>query len=239
MLGLRSVYLCYLRSLNKEDRDVRYLTMISIADSIDKTTIPAMPQVTFPGTITVVDTVDAAASAISYLKTRRVVGFDTETRPSFRRGVYNKIALLQLASADRAYLFRLNVIGLPDFVCDFLANSKVRKIGLSVKDDFNSLRGRSAIEPQNFVELQELAGSMGIREKGLQRMYALLFGQRISKGQQLSNWEADELSDGQCMYAAIDAWACIRIYRFLNRLRKSGDYRIVVRNGEESNTEER
>lgn len=208
--------------------------MVRIESSIDKTLIPEMPQVTFPGTITVVDTPEAAEEAIRYLSARKIVGFDTETKPSFKRGTFNRTALLQLSSHDRAFLFRLNVIGLTDGMRDFLANPKVKKIGVSVKDDFRSLGHHSQVSPASFVELQELVAEFGIEEKGLQRMYALLFGQRISKSQQLSNWEADELTDKQCQYAAIDAWACIIIYEYLCKLRRSGDYQIIKRNAEES-----
>lgn len=198
-----------------------------------------MSQVTFSGRLTVIDTLETAEKAIAALSRCHLVGIDTETRPSFKKGVVNKTALLQISSSDSAYLFRLNRIGLPASVCDFLANPKIVKVGLSLKDDFASLRRRACIAPANYVELQELAADFGIREKGLQRMYALLFGRRISKAQQLSNWEADVLTDAQCQYAAIDAWSCIRIYKYLMKLKKNGNYRIILRNAEESNTEER
>ncbi len=213
--------------------------MVIIENSIDKQLIPAMPQVTYPGTVYVVNTIPEALSAIDYLKGYKIVGFDTETKPSFKKGVSHKTALLQLSTHQRAYLFRLNIIGLPDFVRDFLTCPDVLKIGLSVKDDFNSLYSHAHFEPSSFVDLQTLASEMGIEEKGLQRLYALLFGERISKNQQLSNWESDELSDGQCQYAAIDAWACVVIYEYLMKLRLSGEYQIIKRNAEESNSEER
>lgn len=198
-----------------------------------------MPQVVFPGRLTVIDTMAAAEKAIAVLSRCHLVGLDTETRPSFRKGVVNKTALLQISSSESAYLFRLNIIGMPAFVCDFLANPKIVKVGLSLKDDFSSLKRRASISPASYVELQELAAEFGIREKGLQRMYALLFGRRISKAQQLSNWEADVLTEAQCQYAAIDAWSCIRIYKYLMKLKQNGNYRIIIRNAEESNTEER
>ncbi len=212
--------------------------MVTIDSSIDKTLIPAMPQVTFPGTITVVDTPEGVADALRYLSRCRIVGLDTETRPSFKKGVVYKTALLQLSSSGKAFLFRLNILGLPAALCDFLANPRILKVGLSLKDDFGSLRRHASVSPDRYVELQEMAGQMGIREKGLQRMYALLFGKRISKSQQLSNWEAETLSDAQCQYAAIDAWACVRIYKYLNGLLRSGDYQVIDRDAEESIIEE-
>lgn len=213
--------------------------MVTISDSIDKTLVQTMPQVTFPGRLTVVDSMQSAKAAVASLSRCRLVGLDTETRPSFKKGMSNKTALLQIASSDSAYLFRLNRIGMPDFLCGFLADPRIVKVGLSLKDDFASLRRRADISPANYVELQEMAADFGIREMGLQRMYALLFGRRISKAQQLSNWEAEELTDAQCQYAAIDAWACIRIYKYLTKLKQNGNYRIIIRNAEESNTEER
>lgn len=213
--------------------------MIEIYSSVDKTLIPNMPQVVFNGRIVVVNTEVEAYKAICSLKTCDIVGFDTETRPSFKRSVINNTALLQLSSDDTAFLFRLNIIGMPDFICDYLADSSALKVGISLKDDFNSLMHRKRINPKGFVDLQDYAGQMGIEEKGLQRMYALLFGQRISKGQRLSNWEAEILSEGQCCYAAIDAWACTVIYRYLNRLRQTGEFRIIKVHAEEGNTEER
>lgn len=210
--------------------------MIAIDSTIDKSVIPQMPQVSYPGIITVVDTVPVAKEAVEYLSLQKIIGFDTETKPSFKRGIVNKTALLQLASPERAFLFRLNVIGMPDFLCGLLADPDVIKVGLSVKDDFSSLRRRCNLAPASFVELQEYVAEIGIEEKGLQRMYALLFGKRISKSQQLSNWEADILSDGQCQYAAIDAWACVEIYNYIKELRLSGDFQIIKRDAEESNT---
>ena len=166
-----------------------------------------------------------------------MVGFDTETRPSFARGQGHKIALLQLSTDDMAYLFRLNKIGIPDCIADFLATPDIIKVGVSVKDDFASLASRRKFSPAGFVELQDMCGGMGIEEKGLQKMYGLLFGERISKNQQLSNWEIESLTEGQRQYAAVDAWACLRIYRYLLELKQSGEYRIISKHAEESNTE--
>ena len=197
-----------------------------------------MPQVEFSGSITVVENIDDARAAVAELSGCGIVGFDTETRPSFKKGCVNRPALLQLSTHDRAYLFRINRIGLPDFVLSFLSDSSIVKVGLSIKDDFSSLRRCCNVEPAGFVELQEVAGRFGIEERGLQRMYALLFGMKISKSQQLSNWENDKLTDGQCQYAAIDAWACLVLYEYMEKLRRSGDYQIVRKDAEDSNTEE-
>ena len=90
------------------------------------------------------------------------------------------------------------------------------KIGLSLRDDFNSLRKRVEINPQNFLDIQSLVLQYGIEEASLQKIYAILFGKKISKGQRLSNWETDILTEQQKRYAALDAWACLQIYKQLN-----------------------
>jgi len=214
-------------------------SMIEIESKLDKSKLAILPKVVFDGIIEEIDTLDKAEKAIIELSMEKVVGFDTETRPSFEKGNHHKIALLQLSTDKTAYLFRLNVIGIPDCVADFLSNPKVTKVGLSVKDDFCSLNSRRQIRPGGFIDLPDICGEMGIEEKGLQKIFAILFGQRISKNQQLSNWEIESLTEGQRQYAAIDAWACLRIYMLLSELKASGDYRVINNDTEESNTETR
>ena len=155
------------------------------------------------------------------------MGVDTETRPSFRRGTVHQVALLQISTKDTCFLFRLNHLGLPDFLEDFLQND-VLKVGLSLKDDFAMLRKRNQKDPRfgNWVELQDYVPLFGIEEKSLQKIYALLFKKKISKSQRLSNWEAEVLTEAQQLYAATDAWACVEIYNFLEPLRVSGEYEI-------------
>lgn len=193
--------------------------MITIKKSIEKVEMVGMPKVEFSGNIVVVDTLEKANQTILTLSEESIVGFDTETKPSFRKGVINKIALIQLSTDNCAYLIRLNKIGLPDFIVDFLANPDVLKVGLSIKDDFSSLSRRSTIFPESFVELQDYVQKFGIKEKSLQRIYAILFEEKISKNQQLSNWENETLTQAQKKYASIDAWACQRIFRYLESLK--------------------
>ena len=181
--------------------------------TIDKKEISEMEKVLFPGRIILIFTVADAKKAIDYLNTCTVVGVDTETRPSFTKGRVNKVALLQISTEDTCFLFRLNSIGIPDFVEDFLQND-VLKIGLSLRDDFNMLRKRNHKDPRegNWIELQDYVSRFGIQEKSLQKIYAILFVKKISKSQRLSNWEADVLTEGQQLYAATDAWASLKIY---------------------------
>ena len=187
-----------------------------------------MPKVLFPGRIFVVYTECDAEKAVAYLKDQRIVGVDTETRPSFKRGTTHKVALLQISTQDTCFLFRLNRIGMPDSLQEFLMSDTL-KIGLSLKDDFNSLRKRQDMHPDrgNWIELQEYVGKFGIEDRSLQKIYANLFGEKISKNQRLSNWEADVLSEGQKLYAATDAWACVEIYNCLSELESTGNYEII------------
>lgn len=187
-----------------------------------------MPKVLFPGRIFVVYTESDAEKAVAYLKDQRIVGVDTETRPSFKRGTTHKVALLQISTQDTCFLFRLNRIGMPDSLQEFLMSDTL-KIGLSLKDDFNSLRKRQDMHPDrgNWIELQEYVGKFGIEDRSLKKIYANLFGEKISKNQRLSNWEADVLSEGQKLYAATDAWACVEIYNCLSELESTGNYEII------------
>ena len=197
-----------------------------------------MPKVLFEGRIFVVYTEADADKAVEYLKTQQIVGVDTETRPSFKRGTTHKVALLQIATADTCFLFRLNRIGMPASLQDFLMSDTL-KIGLSLKDDFMMLRRRKNMhaEEGNWIELQDYVGRFGIEDRSLQKIYANLFGQKISKNQRLSNWEAETLTEGQMKYAATDAWACVEIYRCLAEMERTGDYEVVKEMKEETSTE--
>ena len=195
--------------------------MIEIPSTIDKKEVAELPRVLFPGRIYVIFTESEAKKAVEYLNTQTLIGVDTETRPSFKKGTTNKVALLQISTVDTCFLFRLNSIGLPDFLEEFLQND-ILKIGLSLKDDFNMLRRRNKKDPKegNWIELQEYVPKFGIKELSLQKIYAILFREKISKSQRLSNWEAETLTEAQQLYAATDAWACVRIYQRLQELKQ-------------------
>ena len=186
-----------------------------MVNTIAKEELANLPVEVFPGRIITVQNEAEAEKACAFLEKYDTIGFDTETRPAFKKGVTNKIALMQLATEDTSFLFRMNVIGFPDCLANILTNKDIKKIGLSLKDDFSALRKRKPIVPANFIELQAYVKRYGIEDNSLQRIYGILFGKRISKGQRLTNWEADILSDAQKMYASIDAWACLRIYNEL------------------------
>lgn len=187
----------------------------AIKISIAKTLVADMPRVVFPGRITVVDTEEKARAAVEVLSRERLVGFDTETRPSFRKGQVNHVALMQISTADECFLFRVNRIGMTDALRSFIENADIVKVGLSLRDDFTVMHRSDNFAPASFIDLQSLVKDYCIADLGLQRIYAILFGERISKHQRLTNWEAESLTPAQQGYAAIDAWACLRIYRYL------------------------
>lgn len=184
---------------------------------ITKEEIATLPLETFEGKIELIDDIKKVPDAVDYLLTHSMLGFDTETKPTFRRGQLHKVALMQLSSEDTCFLFRLNKIGYPDLLDEIICNPTIKKIGLSLRDDFAAIRRRSDKTPQNFVDLQSFVDDYGIEENSLQKIYAILFGKRLAKSQRVSNWEAAELSEAQKSYAALDAWACLRIYTFLIR----------------------
>lgn len=189
-----------------------------ITVSISKEQLALLPMASFPGTIEVIDRPELAAAAVESLRESDVIGFDTETRPSFRKGVVNKVALMQLSTRKCCYLFRLNKIGMPDNLKKLLENPDKLKVGLSIHDDFHNIRNLCGeFEPAGFIDLQPFVKKYSIADNSLARIYGILFGQRISKGQRLTNWEADELTLNQQNYAALDAIACIQIYDWVTQ----------------------
>ena len=178
--------------------------------TITKEEIAKLTVEEFKGRIITILSKEEADKAVEYLLRFPIVGFDTETRPSFKKGQRYKISLMQISTDDTCFLFRLNHIGIPESLEKFLKSSSTLKIGLSLRDDFGAIRKRSDIEPANL-------GQFGIEDASLQKIYAILFQKKISKGQRLTNWEADVLTDSQKKYAALDAWACLRIYNLLNQ----------------------
>lgn len=202
--------------------------MLQLFTQTDKKLISTLPRYAFEGRIVVVQSESEAQRAVNYLRRFSLVGIDTETRPSFRRGMGYKISLLQISTREICFLFRLNFMGLPTVLIDFLEDASILKVGLSLKDDIGQLRQRhQAFAPQGFVDLQDLAAEMGIQDMSLTKLYANFFRQRISKNAQLSNWEADVLDEKQKVYAATDADACVRLYEKMMELRASGNFALL------------
>jgi ribonuclease D len=203
-----------------------------IFDKYDKALLASLPRVLFDGHIEVIVSERDAERAVKFLMKQPILGFDTETRPSFSRGKMNKVALLQVSTNDVCFLFRLNRIDIPQCLVRLLEDKKITKVGLSWHDDLRALNGRKSFRAGTFVELQDMAGQMGIVDISLQKLYANIFGQKISKGQRLTNWEADDLTEAQKKYAATDAWACIRLYEEMQRMQREG-YSITQTHSEE------
>ena len=167
-----------------------------------------------PGKIVVIDSVGAEFNrAIAYLRNQKVIGFDTETRPTFSPDQPRySVSLLQLSGAEKSFLFRINKIGMHRRLCNLLSSDKVIKVGAAIHDDIRGLQKHREFTPAGFIDLQKIVWEWGIRDKAVKKMAAIILGIRISKTQQLSNWEAEKLSESQCKYAATDAWVCREMY---------------------------
>lgn len=191
----------------------------TFAQHIDKAAIQTLPVTFFEGEVIVVDKPEMVADAAAYLRQYTVLGVDTEARPSFKRGVHYPTALVQIATLERCYLFRLTHVGLPVEIAEIFANPNICKVGLAFKDDITGLRRRRDFKPANCVDLQSMVCKYGIMELGLQKIFAIIFGKKISKSQQLTNWENSHLTPEQARYASTDAWATLSIYLALQQMK--------------------
>ena len=204
------------------------IMITKLYNKFDKKSIPDLPRVTFQGKIVVVLNEAEAKKAVDYLLSADILGIDSETRPVFKKGQYHKVALLQVSTRDICFLFRLNLIGMPPCIIRLLEDTTVLKVGLSLHDDFMMLHQRAEFKKGRFIDLQDIVSQFGIEDLSLQKLYANLFHERITKRQQLSNWEAPVLTEQQKTYAATDAWTCIQIYERLQELRKTQNYETVI-----------
>ena len=190
----------------------------------EKDFVTNLPRFVFNGDIKVIQRIEEVAQAVERLSSSEILGIDTETRPSFRKGTIHKVALLQVANEDLCCLFQLSCFGFAPDLIHLLSNKEIKKVGLSLKDDFFMLSKRHKFDPQNCVDLQDYAKEMGIKDMSLQKLFANVFHQRISKSAQLSNWEAPIYTQSQKLYAATDAYACLKLYKELKRLKETNDY---------------
>ena len=199
-----------------------------IYSKFDKARIQQLPRALFEGRIEVILSESEAAKAVDYLLSQPIIGIDTETRPSFRKGVKYYVSLLQVSTRDICFLFRLKHTGMCPPIIRLLEDETVPKIGLSLHDDLHQLHEVAQFEPGHFVELQHKVKAFGVEDLSLQKLFANFFGERISKGQRLTNWEADILSESQKRYAATDAWACVLLYDEMERLLQTGDFEVIL-----------
>ncbi len=193
----------------------------------------ALPALTFGGKIVVVDSEDQIEAACRDLSSYPIIGFDTETRPSFKAGITYKVSLLQLSTPSCCYLFRLHKISFHPSIQALLESQEVIKIGADVAGDIRSLNQLMTIDAAGFYDLQNTIWEWGVGEKSLRKMSALILGKRISKAQRLSNWEATNLTPQQQTYAATDAWACVEIYNKLQKMAKLSPEQIALLRAEQ------
>lgn len=180
--------------------------------------IPNLELISFEGEIIVIDAPKSVELAVNELRSASVLGFDTETKPSFKKGEKYSIALLQLSTDKKAYLFRLNKIGLPEPIVDILSSTEIKKVGLAIRDDLRGLKELANFEPKNFIEIQDVAKVKGLKSQGLQTITEEIFQKRLSKKAKLTNWEAMKLTEAQILYAATDAWIGLQIYTHLEKI---------------------
>ena len=179
-----------------------------------------LPAIEFSGETYIIETQEDIAEACKYLAAHSVIGFDTETKPAFKAGVVHLVSLLQLSTEKVCFLFRLNKIPLDREIIRILESKTILKIGADVGGDIKCLRQLRHFNDRGFVDLQSIGIQWGIEEKSLRKMSAVVLGERVSKAQRLSNWEAKQLTIRQQLYAATDAWECVEIYNKLMRTPK-------------------
>ncbi len=186
-------------------------------NDITKEELSELEMVSFSGQIHVIENEDDFKKLCLLLKKTKILGFDTETKPAFKKGQHNKVALLQLSTGEHAFLFRLNKIKLPSCVLEILASSEYIKAGVAIKDDIKALQELGRFEPKNFVELQDYTKDFGIESNSLKKIAAIVLGFSISKRQRVTNWENETLSNAQILYAATDAWIGYEVYKRLDK----------------------
>jgi len=191
---------------------------------ITRAEIEQLPSKKFNGEIFFIDSFPALDKVMPELLNETLFGFDTETRPAFKKGTSNVVSLMQLSTADKAFLFRLNKIGLTEELCTILGNPVILKAGVAIHDDLGGLKRLKKFIPDGFIDLQDYVKDFGIEDNGLKKLAANILGIRISKRQQTSNWDKDKLSPAQIEYAATDAWVCHEIYHMLHRIKRINGY---------------
>ncbi|MFB6320289.1 3'-5' exonuclease [Saccharicrinis sp. FJH54] len=184
-------------------------------ESITKEELSSLPLCGFEGNVVVVDDNYQIKQALEHLQRHNIIGFDSETKPSFKKGVINDVSLIQLSTHNTCYLFRLNMTGLTDELRQLMEDEHITKIGLSLRDDIRGLRRLADIKPKGFIDLQEKVAEYGIDDRSLKKITGIVLNKRISKKQRLTNWESTTLTEAQQRYAATDAWICLEIYKEL------------------------
>ena len=181
-------------------------------DNITKDEVNELPLDGYNGKFTVITSVDQLEETFVKINKHKYVGFDTETKPTFKKGQYHAVALIQIGIPDEVFLIRINQTGLADPIISFFENKNIEKIGVALTDDIKDLQKVKNFKPAGFVDLSKEVKQIGIESNGLRKLTAIMLGFRISKNAQVSNWEAPELTEKQLRYAATDAWVCLEMY---------------------------
>ena len=189
-------------------------------DKITRDEIALLPHKKFSGEIFYIDTDEAFNEFIPELLNESILGFDTETKPAFKKGTFNDVSLLQLSTSGKAFLVRLNKIGLPHQIINILSDPSIIKAGVAIHDDISGLQRIGSFIPDGFIDLQDYVKDFGIEDSSLKKLSANILGFQISKRQQTSNWEHDQLTTAQIEYAATDAWVCHQIYTVLKKVKR-------------------
>jgi len=197
-----------------------------IQPKIENETILQLPRIQYDGNVIIADNIEKITKVIEHIKNISILGFDTETKPSFKKGIKNKISLIQFALDDLVILIRINKTGLTDEIISVLTDKNIKKIGLSIRDDLRELQKLKHFSPAGFIDLQEYVQYFGIKDQSLKKITALVLGRRISKSQQTSNWNNEVLSEPQIIYAATDAWICLKIYQKLKEIENNNSINI-------------
>lgn len=183
-----------------------------INNQISKEDLQQLPLLKFEGKIHLIDSTEKIYEAVKFLRQQEFLGFDTEKRPSFKRGEFHPTALVQLSTREDAYLFQVSKTGVHPQIKEILENASISKIGISIRDDLSDLNKLSPFSPAGFIDLHETTKSIGIKKQGVRNLSGIILGRRVSKNQQTSNWANEELTEAQMHYAALDAWVCAEMY---------------------------
>lgn len=182
------------------------------AETIDNEDILKLPRISFPGEIMVISNVKQLKQLLPLFQNSKILGFDTETKPNFKKGQMNGVAIMQLASEDYTLIIRLKALGIPGTLKKLLEDDNIIKVGVAIRDDLKAIQKIKHFTPGGFIDLQQLAKQKGIESQSVRKLAAIVLKARVSKNQQLSNWESENLTDAQLQYAATDAWICRKIY---------------------------
>ena len=193
---------------------------IDFKDQITRDEMALLPREKFTGDIFYIDSLAAFDEFIPELLNESILGFDTETKPAFKKGVFNEVSLLQLSTSAKAFLVRLNKVGLPERILNIFSDPAIIKAGVAIRDDIAGLQRLGNFNPEGFIDLQDYVKDFGIKDNGLKKLSANILGFQISKRQQTSNWEQEQLTTAQIEYAATDAWVCHQIYTMLKKVKR-------------------